>query len=90
MKPVKTHTFKLGTYKISLCGSISGVTDIPDDDSGPEMLLVDGDTLDSLDNIFHEGCHAQGIPSKYLHDANGCSTTKPIARLVWRLGWRKK
>ena len=93
---VKTHTFKLGRYCIYFTKKIGGVADIPDKrkeswkNQKKEMIIVNEPGIEGLDNILHEALHASGISDEYLHDKNGDSVTRPIARFIWRLGYRKK
>ena len=92
MKPVRTHTFALGKYDITqFKGYIDGVCDLPNDNTKRlGMMIPDGDDLNTLDATLHEALHASGVPDKYLHDKDGYSKTEPIARFLWRLGWRKE
>lgn len=46
-----------------------------------------GDTLDELDVIVHEAMHA-GLPD-IIDDAID-ETATGLARLLWRLGWRRE
>ena len=89
---IKTHTFKLGRYYITLSGGILGMCDTPDRthnswrDMKKEMIILEGVSLQSLDVAVHEAMHAEDIPEKYVH---GGSPDR-IAKFLWRLGWRKQ
>jgi len=49
-------------------------------------ILLEGNTLEDLDVIIHEGLHA-ACPLICEYYINIIATT--IAKLLWRLGWRK-
>jgi len=86
MKPVRTHTFKNGKYKIIEAVSIDGICDLPGD--GPmEMTVLAGNSLRSLQSILHESLHANGLPSTYLD--GDYDVTHKIAKLLLRMGWRR-
>jgi hypothetical protein len=82
MKPVRTHTFKLGRY-IIWQDNVLGWCDKPDKSHKLYMILQPGNTQQALATSIHEMSHAQGIPNKYLDD--GYDFTEEIARLLWRL-----
>jgi len=87
MKP-RTHTFNGVKYNIQYANYIGGITDIGE--KGYHLItLVDGTTINTLDNALHEALHAIGIPDKALHHADGIAKTDDIARFLWRLGWRR-
>jgi hypothetical protein len=85
---VKTHSFNGVLYNIGFAGRIDGVCDVPEDDSTPEIILVEGYELRHLNAAFHESLHAMGVPDKFLHDIEGYSKTEDGARFLWRLGYR--
>jgi hypothetical protein len=90
---IKYHTFKLGKYKIEFTHRIEAVTDVPVDDwdnTEKVMLLTKKKGIRGLDNALHEALHAEGVPDEYLHDDEGYSITRRVARFLWRLGYRKK
>ena len=87
MKPVKTHTFKLGKY-IIWDMHISGFCDEPKDDGKMYMLIEPGNSREALATAIHEAMHAQGIPAKYVDGEEDLSEN--IARFLWRLGWRRE
>ena len=81
---MKSHSFKNKRYVIDLCGRIGGVTDT--EESGPNvMFLVSGGGFRAFADAYHESLHALGVPSRYIHDSDGCCTTDDGARLLWRL-----
>ena len=86
---VKTHTFRLGTYHVEQDSRIFGWCDVPPWDY-KSMCIPDGNDLEALDGAIHEAMHAEGIPDRYVHNKDGDSDTKRIARFLWRLGYRKQ
>ena len=81
---VKTHTFRLGKYRIEEANGLDGCCDIPgDDDLG--MIILEGNTLKALNTAIHEAMHAEDIPESIVHGG----APDRIARLLWRLGWRR-
>lgn len=81
---MKSHTFNGKRYVIDLCGRIGGVTDV--DEEGPDtLLLVSGGDFRAFADAYHESLHALGVPSRYLHDSEGCCATDDGARFLWRL-----
>jgi len=87
-KTLKTHTFNKHVYHIEHQNTI-------DDDSLGECdfntktikIPYDGDTLHELDCIIHEALHAC-FP--FLVDDEVERSATDVARLLWRLDWRKK
>jgi len=49
-------------------------------------IPYEGDTRDELDVILHESVHAC-MP--YLHEDEVNESATDLARLLWKLGWRK-
>lgn len=91
MNKIKTHTFRLGKYKIiQINEPIYGVCDIPDEDDNLEMMIPAGNDLNSLQTALHEAMHADGIKDKYIHNEDGSCDVGRLARCLWRLGWRQK
>jgi hypothetical protein len=86
MKPVKTHTFKMGTYEV-LQQQVDGWCDDPRE-KGLQMCIPDGSELYDLWTTLHEAMHAEDVPKKMLDGDRDAS--KHIARFLWRLGWRKE
>jgi len=91
-KPVKTHSFRLGKYRINLCSEIIGLCDIPDDGKNQvlDMHILTGNSIKALNSALHEALHAEGVSDKFLHDKEGYEDTDRLARFLWRLGWRNK
>ncbi len=91
-RPVKTHTFNGIKYKIEQAERIDGVTDVQEDDSPPEMLILDGDDLKSLHSAMHEGMEAIRACDKCIHGYrdDGYPETWDVAKFLWRLGYRKE
>ena len=50
-------------------------------------IPLDGDTLDELDTVIHEGLHAvvPDLVDEVVEQAAG-----DIALILWRLGWRNE
>jgi len=92
MKPVLTHTFAGRKYNIDLVDRIDGVTDIPGEPDTFDMLILTGSDLKALHSAIHEGWEAIGKCDKCLHGYKDSDlpNSYDVARLVWRLGWRKK
>jgi len=90
---VKTHSFRLGQYRINEGGPINGTCEVPapvKDDKYYDMHILEGRDVNALDTAIHEALHAEGIPDKYIHLKDGSSDTHRIALFLWRLGWRKR
>ena len=82
---MKTHTFRLGKYHVTVAPGYDGSCDIPgDEDLG--IFILEGNTRKALNTAVHETMHAEGIPDKFVHDGS----PDRIASFLWRLGWRKK
>ena len=94
---VKTHTFagKNGkrTYKIAEVDSIDGVTDVPGEPEMLEMMILNGTDLRSLHSALHEGLEGIDCCDECIHSygerEDGNPVTWDVARLLWRLGYRK-
>lgn len=89
---VKTAT--LNGIKFTICEltEIGGICDL----EGQELTILRGNTELALGSVLEEGMHGMGIPDRYLHKPDkqvkiGQSASKvdDLARLVWRLGWRR-
>lgn len=50
-------------------------------------IPIEGDTRDELDVIIHESLHAA---CPYLNEDEVNETATDIAKLLWRLKWRKE
>ena len=89
---VRTHTFNGRKYKITQVDSIDGCTDVPGDPEELEMMILDGDDLRALHSVIHEGAEGSGMCDcihRYEIRNDGRAATWDIARLAWRLGWRR-
>jgi hypothetical protein len=84
---MKTHTFRLGKYRIEFCSRIYGCTDVPGDED-LTMLIQEGNDYAAFSTALHEAMHAEGIPDKYMHTKEGESDTERLARFMWR--WVKE
>ena len=88
MRPVKSHTFAGRLYSVR---SQAGLRppDLAECDHEARVMRVpvDGDTLAELDWIIHESLHAC---HPYLHEEAVDRAATSVARLLWRLGWRKE
>ena len=83
---VKTHTFRLGKYKIDILDSkLMGMCEIPSKNNDPWLYIPNDNDKKSLQTIIHEALHAEGVSDARVHD--GCG--ERIADLLWRLGWRR-
>ena len=90
MRPVKTHTFRSGRYRIVQGGAVDGWCDVPGDHS-LEMRIRDGGSKLSLAVAIHEGMHAEGFSPAHVDcvDSKGMDASDRIADFLWRLGWRR-
>jgi hypothetical protein len=87
MKKIKTHTFNKTNYTIQHQARIKG-DDLGECDFNTHTIRIpfDGDTLDELDTVIHECLHAC-LP--YLVEDQINATATDVARMLWRLKWRK-
>ena len=77
--------FPTGMFNIDFAERIDGCCDAPADSADElSMTILDGDNFRAFHSAVHEGMHAHGIPSQYIHDKDGCATTEDIARFLWR------
>lgn len=84
---MKAHVFCGTRYRIKpQQGLPSGVLGLCDYEGKAVHIPVDGDTLGDLDVIIHEALHAclPDIIEEEIEETAGC-----VARLLWRLNWRK-
>ena len=88
MKPVRKHTFNGHVYSILTQAGLKP-PDLAecDFDKRRVRMPVDGDSLHELDGIVHESLHAC-MP--YLCEDEVDKSATSIARLLWRLGWRRE
>jgi hypothetical protein len=84
---IRTHTFAGQRYAVRSQAGLRA-PDLAECDFTNRVIRIpiDGDTREELDQIIHEGMHA-ACPYLSEDAINGASTS--IARLMWRLGWRK-
>jgi len=87
-KPVRTHTFRYGVYRIEEALGADGVCDVPDNRLRKtlDMMIYQGNSLRALRTAIHESMHAEGVPDRFVHGL----TPDRIASFLWRLGWRRR
>ena len=87
MRIVKTATFFGKRWKIVPTESqLGGECDPPDKKAREMVIPTEGDTLFDLDCCIHEALHACFW---WLEESFVERSATEIARLLWRLGWRK-
>lgn len=93
MKKVKTHSFGGIKYGIEEFTEIDGLFDPIE----KTLSILRGNNVAALGSVIEEGLHAMGVPDKYLHKppksvkvGQSLSKVDDLARLAWRLGWRRK
>lgn len=90
-EPVKTHKFSRGVYAINFL-AVHGECLEPDDPGKPsrrEIWIQEGLTpKQTLETILHEALHAE-IGSDHRQEDMIHRAGKNIARLLWRLGYRR-
>jgi len=86
-KPIRSHLFRGHRWRIH------DYTELPPNDLGEVrywckkvFIPTEGELLGDLDIIIHEGLH---VCTELEEDAVD-ETATSIARLLWRLGWRKE
>jgi len=85
---VKSATFNGVKYKIDMSQRIDGMCDSPKGGGKPTLMIaVDPYTKKELETIIHESLHACKW-SKSEDDVR--QTGEDVARLLWRLGYRRK
>ena len=84
---IRSHTFAGHRYRVrNLAGVSRDALGQCDFERKIINIPIAGDTLEEMDTCIHEGLHCC-MP--YLaEDAINQSATS-IAKLLWRLGWRK-
>ena len=88
MRPVRTHTFAGHRFAIRPQTGVRPPVMADCDYTRRRIRIpVDGDTLDELDCIIHESLHAA---CPWLAEWIVDTTATSIARLLWRLGWRRE
>jgi len=70
---------------------ILGVTDDPDLD-GLGMIVPGGGSQEDLSTVIHELMHGCGMTVRAVHrcDEKGRDTADYIAKVLFRMGWRKQ
>lgn len=89
MGNIKTHTFNGVKYRIVL-EKLDGFCDIDCDTDKDRYWLIaqkDLSTLSGLETVIHEALHACNWKATEDRVEN---TASDIARLLWRIGYRKK
>ena len=87
MRPVKTHSFRGKRFTIDLDPDMAGCCDHPEGKGLPSIIVLsDMDTKQGLEHLIHESLHACRW-SKHEEDVH--ETADDIARLLWRLGFRR-
>lgn len=84
---IKSHTFGGKRYRVRAQSAIR-TPDLGECDFDRKHIAIphDGDTVEELDTIIHEAIHAS-LPCIAEHEVT--VTANDIARLLWRLGWRR-
>jgi hypothetical protein len=88
-RPVKSHKFSSGVYKITFVEHLHGYTDRPEGnhDTYREIVIAEDDEpQEVLQTIIHESLHAE-FPK--MGEAPVTAAGSNIARLLWRLGYRR-
>ena len=86
MKPVHTATFNGVKYDVDLCGPIDGSCDSPLGGKPNIRICTNLETQTGLETAIHESLHASFWAKT---DEKVGQTARDIARLLWRLGYRK-
>jgi hypothetical protein len=88
---IHTHTFRTKRWKLIDTGSEGakqggGLCEAPHNPHREMLLPMSGETLHDLDTCIHEGLHAclWDLDEEAVHE-----TATDIARLLWRLGYRR-
>ena len=88
MRTIKTHSFAGRVYSVRSQEGLQA-PDLAECDHESRVMRVpvDGDTLAELDWIIHESLHAC-YPWLIEWAVDRAATS--VARLLWRLGWRRE
>lgn len=87
MRPVKTHTLNGIKYDIDVDDRvIEGYCDAPRG-GRPGLHITEGGNCQGLETIIHEALHAECWAK--TEEVIG-RTAKEIARLLWRLGYKRE
>jgi hypothetical protein len=84
---IRSHTFAGHRYRVrNLAGVSRDALGQCDFERKIVNIPIHGDTLAELDTIIHEAIHA-AMPwlTEWIVD----KTATSIAKLLWRLGWRR-
>lgn len=87
MKKVKTATFNGRKYLINFTGELDGLCDQYSGVSKEITVMVEQFTRVELETLIHEGLHAGNWVAS---EGSVTQAAKDIARLLWRLGYRRK
>ena len=85
---IKSHSFRGKRWKLVDAGSGNGGICQGPHIKRREMLVpMTGNSQHDLDTVLHEGLHAcfWDIDEEGIHES-----AADLARLLWRLGWRKE
>lgn len=88
MRKVKTHSFAGVSYDVDVEGPFDGICEFSRSTKRPALrVAVDIDTQKGLEVLLHEALHAcNWSVTEEVVDR----TSYDIARLLWRLGFRRK
>ena len=89
-RPIRTHTFRGHRWRVVdnvdlEQGMFGECVEGPCLDLRYIAIPIDGDQLHELDTVIHEALHA----CTELDECAVEESATDIARLLWRLGWRK-
>jgi len=86
-RKVKTHTFAEVLYDVDVEEPFEGICDFPRSGKRPALRVsADIDTQKGLESLLHECLHAEAwAKTEEVVDRASCD----IARLLWRLGFRR-
>lgn len=88
MRKVKTHTFAGVSYDVDVEGPFDGICEFPRSTKRPALRVsVDISTQKGLETLIHECFHAENwsVTEEVVDRAS-----YDIARLLWRLGFRRR
>jgi hypothetical protein len=82
---IKTHQFKLGKYRI-LWYAIEACCEVPDEGDKTLAIMTPPVTdFHTFSVALHEAEHADGLPDKVIHDAEGYPVHGGRHRFAWRI-----
>ena len=89
---VRTHTINGVRFEIEESTEIDGICDY----EGRCLSILRGNSVKALASLLEEGMHAMDIPDRYIHRpkdeleiGESVSRVDDLAKLAWRLGWRR-